>query len=39
VQLANDKADAHLRQFELESRRALVDTLVQRALEGEKADR
>ena len=39
VQLANDKADAHLRQFELESRRALVDRLVQRALEGEKADR
>ena len=39
VQLATDKADAHLRQFELESRRELVDRLVQRALQGEKAGR
>jgi hypothetical protein len=36
VQLANDKADAHLRQFERETRRAAVDKLVSRAMHGEK---
>jgi hypothetical protein len=39
VQLASDKADAHLRQFELETRRTLIDGLVQRALQGEKTGR
>jgi hypothetical protein len=39
VQFATDKADAHLRQFELESRRALVDRLVQRTLQRERTDR
>jgi hypothetical protein len=31
-QLAHDKADAHLRQFELETRRGVVDGIVQRTL-------
>jgi hypothetical protein len=31
-QLANDKADAHLRQFELETRRGVVDRIVERTL-------
>ena len=31
-QLANDKTDAHLRQFEQETRRSLVDGIVQRTL-------
>lgn len=31
-QLAHDKADAHLRQFELETRRGVVDAIVQRTL-------
>jgi hypothetical protein len=32
MQLAHDKADAHLRQFELEARRNVVDRIVQRTL-------
>ena len=32
AQLAGDKADAHLRQFEAESRRGAVNRIVQRAL-------
>lgn len=32
MQLAHDKADAHLRQFELETRRSVVDRIVQRSL-------
>ena len=31
-QLAHDKADAHLRQLELETRRGVVDAIVQRTL-------
>ncbi|HEX2830108.1 MAG TPA: hypothetical protein VHP37_27425 [Burkholderiales bacterium] len=31
-QLAHDKADAHLRQLEIETRRGVVDGIVQRAL-------
>jgi hypothetical protein len=34
VQLARDKADAHLRQFELETRRTIVDRMVERNLRG-----
>ena len=36
VQLARDKADAHLRQFELETRRMIVDRMVERNLRGGK---
>ena len=36
VQLARDKADAHLRQFELETRRMIVDRMVIRNLGGGK---
>ena len=32
-QLAHDKADAHLRQLELETRKSVVDLIVQRTLE------
>jgi hypothetical protein len=38
VQLAKDKADAHLRQFERETRRRLVDRLVERTLQGGKSN-
>ena len=37
VQLARDKADAHLRQFELETRRMIVDRMVERNLRGGKS--
>jgi hypothetical protein len=36
VQLARDKADAHLRQFERENRRELVDRIAERSLLGRK---
>jgi hypothetical protein len=36
LQLARDKADAHLRQFELETRRMIVDRMVERNLRGGK---
>jgi hypothetical protein len=36
IQLARDKADAHLRQFELETRRMIVDRMVERNLRGGK---
>jgi len=32
MQFGRDKAEAHLRQFEREARRAIVDTVVQRSL-------
>jgi len=38
VQLARDKADAHLRQFELETRRMIVDRMVERNLRRGKSD-
>ena len=31
AQLANDKADAHLRQFEIEARKAIVSRVIQRS--------
>jgi hypothetical protein len=37
VQLARDRADAHLRQFELETRRMIVDRMVERNLRGGKS--
>ena len=37
LQFARDKADAHLRQFELETRRMIVDRMVERNLRGGKA--
>ena len=37
VQLARDKVDAHLRQFELETRRMIVDRMAERNLRGGKA--
>jgi hypothetical protein len=33
-QLARDKADAHLRQFEREARRSVMDSVVERSLRG-----
>ena len=36
AQLARDKTDAHLRQFELETRRMIVDRMVERNLRGGK---
>ena len=39
MQFGRDKADAHLRQFEREARRTIVDTVVQRSLGGEKPSR
>lgn len=36
LQLARDKADAHLRQFELEARRMVMDHMVERNLRGAK---
>lgn len=37
AQLARDKADAHLRQFELQTRRAVTDSIVQRSLKAPEA--
>jgi hypothetical protein len=34
MQFAHDKAEAHLRQFEREARRAVVDAVVARSLQG-----
>ncbi len=39
IQLGRDKAEAHLRQFEREARRTIIDTVVQRSLGGEKPSR
>ena len=39
IQLAHDKADAHLRQFELETRRTIVDSIIHRSLPGAKPAR
>ena len=36
IQFARDKAEAHLRQFEREARRTVIDTVVQRSLGAEK---
>jgi hypothetical protein len=36
LQYARDKSDAHLRQFELEARRSIVDWIVQHTMPGNK---